>query len=50
MVYVSCNPITQKEDIDILKNYGFAVQRIVPVDMFCFTEHVENIILLTRTK
>lgn len=50
MVYVSCNPVTQKEDIDILKNYGFAVQRIVPVDMFCFTEHVENIILLTRMK
>ena len=50
MVYVYCNPVTQKEDIDILKNYGFAVQRIVPVDMFCFTEHVENIILLTRTK
>ena len=50
IVYVSCNPATQKDDVGILKNYGFAVQQIIPVDMFCFTEHIENVILLTRTK
>jgi len=48
MVYVSCNPVTQKEDIDILKSYGFAIQKIVPVDMFCFTEHVECVVLMLR--
>ena len=48
LVYVSCNPVTQKEDIDILKTYGYFVSRIVPVDMFCFTEHIETIVSLQK--
>ena len=48
IVYVSCNPVTQKEDSDILKSYGYSVSRIIPVDMFCFTEHIESIVLLQK--
>ena len=48
IVYVSCNPVTQKDDVDILKTYGYSVRHIVPVDMFCFTEHVENVICLSK--
>ena len=50
IVYVSCNPVTQKEDIEILKEYGYSVQRIIPVDMFCFTEHIETVVLLIKAQ
>lgn len=48
VVYVSCNPATQAEDIAFLKNY--TIEKIVPVDIFPWTKHVENIVLLTQQK
>ena len=48
MVYISCNPNTQAADCEQLKHYGFEIQHIVPVDLFCFTEHVETIVLLQK--
>ena len=50
LVYISCNPMTQAEDYAILKTYGFEIQRIIPVDLFCFTEHVETVVLMSRVK
>ena len=47
IVYISCNPETQKRDIIYLKKYGYKVEEIQPVDMFPQTEHVESIILMT---
>ena len=49
IVYVSCNPVTQAEDCRILEQYGYVPKRIIPVDMFCFTDHVETVCLLTHT-
>lgn len=46
IIYISCNPMTQARDIQHLKQYK--IQKIVPVDNFCFTRHVENVVLLTR--
>lgn len=46
IVYISCNPATQARDIAFLKHYQ--IKKIVPVDNFPFTKHVENVILLTR--
>ena len=46
IVYISCNPSTQARDIAFLKHYQ--IKKIVPVDNFPFTKHVENVILLTR--
>ncbi len=46
IVYISCNPLTQKRDIDLLKKYGYQLQIIQPVDMFPFTKHIETICLL----
>lgn len=46
IVYVSCNPATQAEDISYLKDY--TIEKIVPVDIFPWTKHVENIVLLTH--
>lgn len=48
IVYVSCNPITQKRDIKVLEKKGYQVKEIQPVDMFPFTEHVETVVLLDK--
>lgn len=47
IVYVSCNSATQARDIDLLKD-AYELIRILPVDMFPQTHHVENIALLKR--
>jgi 23S rRNA (uracil1939-C5)-methyltransferase len=48
IVYVSCNPATQARDIALLAD-RYAVLKAQPVDMFPFTQHVENIVLLEAT-
>ena len=48
IVYISCNPQTQKVDIDMLKKKGYKVERMQAVDCFCHTWHVENVALLVR--
>lgn len=47
IVYVSCNPATQARDISLL-SVRYDVARVRPVDMFPQTQHVENVVLLTR--
>lgn len=48
IVYISCNPVTQARDIKNLTCAGYVVERIVPVDLFPFTDHVESIVLLVK--
>ncbi|MHA1617075.1 MAG: 23S rRNA (uracil(1939)-C(5))-methyltransferase RlmD [Candidatus Njordarchaeales archaeon] len=53
IIYVSCNPRTQKEDIEKLlrfTNNGYEVKLVQPIDMFPHTPHIENIVLLERKK
>ena len=50
VVYISCEPRTQRHDINALVKNGYRVTRICPVDMFPHTDHVENVILLERPK
>lgn len=47
IVYVSCNPATQARDLALLDAY-YKVEKVQPVDMFPQTQHVENVVLLTR--
>lgn len=47
IVYVSCNPATQARDIQLL-DAQYRVVKIQPVDMFPHTQHVENVVLLTK--
>ena len=49
VVYISCNPNTQKGDLKYLTNKGYCVKRIVPLDMFPFTNHIETVCLLTHS-
>ncbi len=48
VVYISCNPETQKRDLFELIKGGYKVKKIQPVDMFPHTNHVETVVLLTR--
>jgi len=47
IIYVSCNPSTQARDIEILKEKYIPV-KVQAVDMFPHTQHVENVVLLTK--
>ncbi len=47
IVYVSCNSATQARDIALMKD-DYELVKILPVDMFPQTHHVENIALLLR--
>lgn len=47
IVYISCNPETQARDIRELRG-AYSIRKIVPVDQFPFTPHVETIVLLQR--
>lgn len=48
LVYISCDPATLARDCAILKEKGFEVQKVTPVDMFPRTSHVETVVLLSR--
>ena len=47
IVYVSCNSATQARDLALMKDH-YRLVKILPVDMFPQTHHVENIALLYR--
>ena len=47
IVYVSCNSATQARDLALMKEH-YNVVKILPVDMFPQTHHVENIALLIK--
>ena len=47
LIYISCNPITLKRDLELLKD-RYKVEEITPFDMFSRTAHVETIVLLFK--
>ena len=48
LVYVSCNVATQARDAALLEQAGFHIERVQPVDMFCWTSGVETVMLLSK--
>ena len=48
IVYISCNPETQVRDLAFLRQFGFEVRAVQPVDMFPHTDHIETIALIER--
>ena len=50
LVYVSCNVATQARDAALLEQSGFRVERVQPVDMFCWTSGVETVMSLVQQK
>lgn len=50
IVYVSCNPASLARDLKYLKENGFEVKEVQPVDMFPQTGHIENVVALELKK
>lgn len=48
LVMISCNPATAARDCKALAEMGFEVEKIVPVDLFPRTGHVETVVLLSK--
>ena len=49
IVYVSCNPVTQARDLEIICSKGnYKIEKILPVDMFPHTYHIENVVKLVK--
>ena len=48
MVYISCNPATLARDAGLLRDEGYLVRKVQPVDMFCWTSGIETVCLLTK--
>lgn len=48
LVYISCNPDTQLRDVRYLMKKGYEIKGIQPFDLFPFTGHIENIILMEK--
>ena len=48
LVAVSCNPGTLARDLRILVDGGYRIGRVVPVDQFLFSPHIEVVAELSR--
>ena len=49
IVYISCHPATQARDAEILVHQaGYRIAACQPVDMFCQTSGIENILLFEK--
>lgn len=48
VVYISCDPQTLGRDLDYLRKHGYRPRECQPVDMFPYTDKIENVVLLER--
>lgn len=48
IVYISCNPSTLARDLNYINENGYKVKTIQPVDMFPYTYHIENVVLIEK--
>ena len=50
IAYISCNPKTQCRDMAEASACGYKIDKLIAVDMFPHTLHVETVVLLSREK
>ena len=50
VVYISCDPHTLGRDLDYMRKHGYRIMECQPVDMFPYTDDIENVVLLEKTK
>lgn len=48
IVYISCGPESLVRDLKVLKKLGYEAERAKAFDLFPFTDHTENLVLLTK--
>ena len=49
VVYISCDPHTLGRDLEYMRKHGYRPVECQPVDMFPYTDDIENVVLLERT-
>lgn len=49
VVAVSCNPATLARDLAVLRDGGYTVARVTPIDQFVFSAHIEVVAMLKRS-
>lgn len=47
IIYVSCGPDTLARDLKLFYNNNYKIKKASCFDMFCFTEHIETVVLLS---
>ncbi|WP_455466498.1 class I SAM-dependent RNA methyltransferase [Bartonella sp. B39] len=50
VVAISCNPITFARDLSLLVAGGYTVEKIIPIDQFLWSPHVEIVAVLSKRK
>ena len=50
IVYISCKPSTLARDLKYLHGKGYQTKKIIPVDMFPRTAHVECVVLMSKVQ
>lgn len=48
IIYVSCGPDTLARDLKLFLKNNYKISKASCFDMFCFTEHIETVVLLTK--
>ena len=48
LVYVSCNIETQARDLAFIREKGYRIESLTPVDMFPHTKHIESVAVLKQ--
>lgn len=50
IVYVSCGPESLVDDLQLFVKNGYEIKKASCFDMFCFTEHVECVVLMSKVQ
>ncbi len=50
IIYISCNPLTQVENLKKLVEAGYKIETVQPVDQFPHTVHIETIVKLVYNR
>ena len=50
VVYISCNPSTFVRDLEVVREQGFELEEIQPLDMFPHTPHIEILAYATMNR
>ncbi|WP_102830126.1 class I SAM-dependent RNA methyltransferase [Bartonella bovis] len=50
VVAVSCNPVTFARDLSILVAGGYTIEKVIPIDQFLWSPHVEIVAILNKYK
>lgn len=49
VVYISCNPETLARDLGYITKKGYRALKAIPLDCFPWTEHVETVVLMSKS-